>query len=62
MGKISFFAGRGSLCPIAGGRFDDLMNDATCLEANAMKYLCLVFYDEKVRNGLSDQDSQTADP
>lgn len=23
-----------------------------------MKYLCLVFYDEKVRNGLSDRDSQ----
>jgi hypothetical protein len=23
-----------------------------------MKYLCLVFYDEKVRNALSDQDSQ----
>ena len=24
-----------------------------------MKYLCLVFYDEKVRNALSDDDSQT---
>jgi hypothetical protein len=23
-----------------------------------MKYLCLVFYDEKVRNALSDDDSQ----
>jgi hypothetical protein len=23
-----------------------------------MKYLCLVFYDEKVRNALSDHDSQ----
>ncbi len=23
-----------------------------------MKYLCLVFYDEKVRNALSDEDSQ----
>jgi len=23
-----------------------------------MKYLCLVFYDEKKRNGLSDQESQ----
>ena len=23
-----------------------------------MKYLCLVFYDEKVRNGLSEQESQ----
>lgn len=23
-----------------------------------MKYLCLVFYDEKVRNALSDRDSQ----
>jgi hypothetical protein len=24
-----------------------------------MKYLCLVFYDEKVRNALSDRDSQS---
>jgi hypothetical protein len=23
-----------------------------------MKYLCLIFYDEKVRNGLSEQESQ----
>jgi hypothetical protein len=34
------------------------MNEAVSLEENAMKYLCLVFFDEKKLNALSEQESQ----
>jgi hypothetical protein len=35
-----------------------MVNEAASLEESDVKYLCRVFYDEKVRTGLSEQESQ----
>jgi hypothetical protein len=35
-----------------------MVNEAAGLEESDVKYLYLVFYDEKVRTGLSEQESQ----